>query len=150
MESSVTSSLTFSPLWARLRGHGQLWHRTSIVALERILRDGALVPNIGQLPNTFGQSQVSYSRHLGAVSLFDFDTADVPDIIEHEWKWGEVLATRLPATVLIRIMRDALDRTKLLLPTEISDGDRRLDPLPGDIRRMRMVIPAVEALHIGR
>jgi hypothetical protein len=60
-----------------------------------------------------------------------------------------VLTNRLPAGVLIRIQREGLDRAKLLLPTEISQGDCRLDALPDDIRRMRMVIPAVEALHIG-
>lgn len=60
-----------------------------------------------------------------------------------------VLTTKLPAGVLIRIRRDALDRTKLLLPPEILRGDQRLDPLPDDIRRKRMFIPAVEALHIG-
>lgn len=143
------SSLANSPLWARLRGHGQFWHRTSLSSLEGVLREGAIVPNAGQFPTTFGQSKASYSRHLGAISMFDFDTADEPYIFEHEWKWGEVLATRLPAAVLIRIRRDALDRTKLLLPTEIFLDDPRLDALPTHIRKGRMVIPAVEALHIS-
>jgi hypothetical protein len=113
------------------------------------LRDGQIVPNRGQFEPTFPQSKGSYARHLSAVSLFDFDTADEPYIFEHEWKWGTVLTSRLPAGVLIRIRREELDRGNLLLPTEISQGDHRLDTLPDDIRRMRMVIPAVEALHIG-
>jgi hypothetical protein len=149
MESPVTPSPPFLPLWARLRGHGHLWHRTSLPSLENILRDSEIVPNMGQLQPTYGQSQVSYARHLSAVSLFDFDTADEPYIFEHEWKWGMVLTGQLPAGVLIRIRREAVDRANLLLPTEISGGDHRLDTLPKEIRKMHMVIPAVEALHIG-
>jgi hypothetical protein len=139
----------FLPLWSQLRGHGHLWHRTSLASLESILRDGQIVPNHGQFEPTFPQSKGSYAHHLSAVSLFDFDTADEPYIFEHEWKWGTVLTNRLPAGVLVRIRREDLDRAKLLLPTEISQEDHRLDALPDDIRRMRMVIPAVEALHVG-
>jgi hypothetical protein len=98
---------------------------------------------------TYSQSKISYSRHLEAVSLFDFDTEDETRIFEHEWKWGTVLMKELPAGVLICIRRTALDRSKLLLPAEISRGDQRIESLPDDIKRMRMVIPAVEALHIG-
>ena len=46
--------------------------------------------------------------------------------------------------------REALDREKLLLPTEITRGDPRLAPLTDEIRQMRMIIPAVEALYIGQ
>lgn len=99
---------------------------------------------MGQLHPTYGQSKVSYACHLRAVFLFDFDTADAPDIFEHELKWAGLLAG-----VLIRIRRDALDRAKLLLPTEISLDDHRLDTLPDEIRQGYMAIPGVEALHIG-
>jgi hypothetical protein len=146
---SMPPSADFLPLWTRLRGHGYLWHRTALPSLERILGDGKIVPNTGQLATTFGQSKVSYSRHLGAVSLFDFDTSDEQYIFEHEWKWGSVLTGYLPAGVLIRIRSDALERANLLLPANVSGGDPRLDSLPDEIRRMHMVIPAVEALHIG-
>jgi hypothetical protein len=118
-------------------------------ALESIFRDGKIIPNIGHLPETHGQSKISYGRHLGAVSLFDFDTADEQYILEHELIWGTVLTGRLPAGVLIRIRREALDRTRLLLPTEIPGGEYRLEILPDGIKRTRIIIPAVEALHIG-
>jgi len=150
MEMSDALGPAFLPLWARLRGHGHLWHRTSLRSLQGILRDGAIVPNLGQLPQTFGQSKVSYSRHLSAVSLFDFDTEDQGRIFEHAWKWITVLIARLPGTAVVRIRRNALDSTRLLLPAEIARGDPRLDPLTDEIRRMRMVIPAVEALYIDR
>src|SRR5262249_34947248 len=108
-----------------------------------------IVPNAGRFPVTHSQSAVSYSRHLGAISLFDFDTSDEKYIFEHEFKWQTVLTERLPAGVLICISREALEPPKLLLPAEISRGDRRLDVLPDEIRRMRMCIPAVEALYLG-
>jgi hypothetical protein len=150
METPDAPNPAFLPLWARLRGHGHLWHRTSRLSLQGILRDGAIVPNLGQLPQAFGQLKVSYSRHLGAVSLFDFDTEDESKIFEHEWEWGTVLIAKLPGGVVIRIQRNALDQTKLLLPTEITCGDPRLAPLSDEIRQMRMVIPAVEALYTDR
>jgi len=150
METLDTPSPAFLPLWARLRGHGYVWHRTSLSALPGILRDGAIVPNHGQLPTTFSQSEGSYSRHLGAVSLFDFDTEVESRIFDQKWKWARVLIARLPGTVVIRIRRDMLDRTKLILPTEITCGDPRLAPLTDEIRQMRMVIPAVEALYMDR
>jgi hypothetical protein len=148
MESPVALSPGFRQLWDRLRGHGHLWHRTPIPSFERILHDQKIVPNIGQLPVTFGQSKVSYAWHLNAVSLFDFDTAD-ERVIFGRCEWESVLLNASHAGVLIRIRRDALDRTKLLLPTEIAHGDSRLDPLRDDIRQGRMFLPEVEALHIG-
>jgi hypothetical protein len=144
------ASLEFLPLWARLRGHGHLWHGTSPESLDAILRDGQITPNIGQFPSTFPQSKVSYSRHMCAISLFDFDTENESLIFDQEFKWGSVLIASLPATkALIRINREALDRTNLLVPIEISQRDRRLDCLPDDVRKMQMYIPCVEALHIG-
>lgn len=108
------------------------------------------MPNVGQLPYSYGQSKVSYSRHLSAVSLFDFDTADEAFVFDQEWKWGTVLFKSLPdIAVAIRIRRKALDPTKLLLPNEISKGDARLASLPDGIRKMGMCIPDVEALHLG-
>lgn len=150
MENDPGPCPAFLPLWARLRGHGHLWHRTSLPSLENILRDGEIVPNAGQLRPTYCQSKIGHAWHLGAVSLFDFDTANEEFIFEHHWKWETVLIGQLPsAWVLIRIRREALDSSKLLLPTQVSSGDHRLDALPDEIRRARMFIPTVEALHIG-
>lgn len=140
---------TFATLWGILRSHGYVWHRTTLPSFEAIMRDEQIVPNSGQFPEVFGQSRVSYAWHLNAVSLFDFDTSDEAYIFEHEFKWGSVLTKRFPAGVLIGMRRDALDPGRLLLPADILANDARLDVLPEKIRRGRMVIPAVEALHIG-
>jgi hypothetical protein len=143
MESSDPAEVAPS-LWlqlrSRLRGHGHLWHRTSLPSLAGILRDGEIVPNTGQLSATFRESECSYGRHLGAVSLFDFDSSDESYIIYQQSIWVNVLTQYPYATVLICIHRDALDRSKLILPTEV----KPLDP------EGRTYMPGVEALHIGR
>jgi hypothetical protein len=141
---------SFVPLWALLRGHGHLWHRTTLPALEGIFREKAILPNRGEFPNTFCQSKVSYSRHLKAVSLFDFDTATEQRISEHRRKWMDVLVANMPRVdILIRIAREALDRNRLVLPDEVSGDDVRLNALCEKVRKMRMYLPGVEALHIG-
>lgn len=151
MESSPTFGSECPELWARLRDRCWLWHSTSIGALDRILSDGAIHPNSGQLRDTFPEFKDSYARHLGAISLFDFATENETSIFEHEWKWRSVLfggGRRLAA--LIRLKSCALDATKLLLSSDLIEGrDPRFDVLPDDIRRRRMWIPAVEAIHIG-
>lgn len=147
MELPDTQSLLLSQLGTRLRGHGHLWHRTSLKSLEGILRAGAIVPNIGQLPETFPQSNGSYSRYLNGVSLFDFDTSNERNIFDSEWAWQSVLINNL--SVLIRIRRDALDRAKLKLPSEISSSVECVNEPTGTNERVRMLIPAVEAIHIG-
>jgi hypothetical protein len=88
-------------------------------------------------------------RHLGAVSLFDFDASDESCIFENEFTWGSVLTQQLPARVLIRIRREALEQANLLLPADISRGDPRLGPLPDHIAEKGMYLRGVEALHIG-
>lgn len=142
LQSPFTPNLEFLPLWERLRGHGHLWHRTSLPCLESILHDRKIVPNKGQFPNTYPQSQGSYGRHLGAVSLFDFDSESEPSVLQHVHDFGF-------NGVLIRIQRDALERANLMLPNEISHRDHPIDTLSADIVQGCTFIPAVEALHIG-
>jgi hypothetical protein len=97
-------------LWTQLRGDEHLWHQTSLPALEVILRDQQIIPNTGQLPVTYPQSRNGYAWHLGAVSLFDFDTSDEQRALEEiEIKWSK------PVEVLIGVQRDVLERDKLLL-----------------------------------
>jgi hypothetical protein len=151
MESLPTFGAECPDLWARLRDRSWLWHTTSLHALARILSDGAIRPNTGQLRDTFHQSGISYSRHLNAVSLFDFATEDEAYIFDHEEKWRSVLFRQMRGSaVLIRVRSGALDATALLSPSDLQNGnDPRLDALRQDIRRGRMFLPAVEALHIG-
>ncbi|CAK0759875.1 putative ASCH domain-containing protein [uncultured Gammaproteobacteria bacterium] len=125
----------FSSLWTQLHGHGHLWHCTSLKSLESILRDRKIVPNEGQFPATYSQSNASLGRRIGAVSLFDFDTEAESSVREHIWDYTL-------RGVLIRIWRDALDQTKLLLPSQVGK-------LASEYGQADINIPYVEALHRG-
>jgi hypothetical protein len=136
----------YERLQESLREAGYLWHRTSLPSLQRILQDSALVPNGGQFDVTYPQSLNSFARMLPAVALFDFETLDKATIADREFAWAGVLVGNLPG-VLIRIDRAVLDSERLLLPSHITEGDRRLDSLAN--KEELMVIPDVEALHLG-
>lgn len=125
----------------RLRGQGHLWHRTCLSSIDGILRDGRIFP-VGQIEPSCTQSQNSCARHLGAVSLYDFDTESESRVSEH------IFSYKLTG-VLIRIRRDVLDSASLLLPEQILKGKHPIDTVPPEIRAKWMVIPAVEAVHIG-
>lgn len=134
--------------WHGLRGTGALWHRTTLAALPLILQDGEITPNRGQFVREFGQADVSYGRYLGGVSLLDYDSETEERIEEHDWKYN--IVARMPPQVLIKIRREALVEQRLLLPAVMSAGtDPRLDALPDDIRRMRMYVPAIEAIYLA-
>jgi hypothetical protein len=141
MESPVTPSPAFLPLRARLRGHGHLWHRTSLPSLEDILRSGEIVPNTGQFPSTYTQSEHSYARYIGAVSLFDFDTASEAEFETRRYDYSR-------GDVFIRIRRDALDQ-KMLSRAEDKLTDPRLDTLSDKDKHKLVCIPYLEVLHIG-
>jgi hypothetical protein len=56
----------------------------------------------------------------------------------------------MPPQVIIELSRSSLAPSRLLLPADMTTGtDPRLDALPPEIRRGRMYVPAVEAIHIG-
>lgn len=135
--------------WRLLRGKSAVWHRTSLAGLTAILRDREIKPNTdGRFDREYGQSDISYARHLEGVSLLDFDSETEARIEEHVDKYG--LISSLPAQVIIEISRSSLEPSRLLLPAVMTTGtDPRLDALPPEIRRARMYVPAVEAVHIG-
>lgn len=135
-------------LWKLLHGHEALWHRTTVAGLEGIHRDGQITPNTGQFVSEYGQARVSYSRHLGGVSLLDFDSECVERIRDHDGKY--TLVRPMPPRIFIKIRRSDLEQSRLLLPADLTaNTDRRLDVLSDKIRRMRMYVPAIEAIYLG-
>lgn len=116
LEHIEESRQNLSPIFPILRGHGSLWHRTSVCNLKSILESGAILPNDGRFPYTYPQSRSCYSFHLGAISIFDFDTRSEIEIYRHAWKWASFLADQGTATVLIRLDRTKLEKDKLILP----------------------------------
>lgn len=135
--------------WRLLRGKGALWHRTSLTGLAGILQDGEIRPNTdGRFDCDYGQSDISYARHIGGVSLLDFDSETETRITEHADKY--TLIGSMPPQVIIELACSSLEPSRLLLPAVITEGiDARLDALPLEIRKARMYVPAVEAIHIG-
>lgn len=135
--------------WHSLRGKNALWHRTSLVALRAILQDGDIRPNTdGRFDREYGQSDISYARHIDGVSLLDLDSETETRIEEHVDKY--TLISSMPPQVIIELSRDAVEPSRLLLPAVMTKGtDPRLDALPIEIRKARMYVPAVEAIYIG-
>lgn len=135
--------------WRSLRGKNALWHRTSLVALGAILQDGEIRPNTdGRFDREYGQSDISYARHIDGVSLLDLDSETEARIEEHVDKY--TLISSMPPQVIIELSRDTVEPSRLLLPAVMTKGtDSRLDALPIEIRKARMYLPAVEAIHIG-
>jgi hypothetical protein len=125
-------------LWGLLRGQGHLWHRTSVAALDGILRDHEITPNKGQFEITTPQSKASYACRVSAVSLFDFDTASDEDFETHQYDYW-------CGNVFIRIRRDALDPTKLRRAEDIWAEEMLSD----EDKHKLVCIPCLEVLHIG-
>jgi hypothetical protein len=125
-------------LWGLLRGQGHLWHRTSVAALDGILRDQEITPNTRQFETTTSQSEASYARRMFAISLFDFDTASDEDFETHQYDYWR-------GDVFIRIRRDALDPAKLRRAEDIWAEEM----LPDEDKHKLVRIPYLEVLHIG-
>jgi hypothetical protein len=125
-------------LWGLLRGQGHLWHRTSIAALDGILRDHEITPNTGQFVATTSQSGASFARRMGAVSLFDFDAASEEDFMTHRCDYW-------CGNIFIRICRGALDPAKLRRAENIWAEET----LPDEDKHKLVLIPHLEVLHIG-
>jgi hypothetical protein len=67
---------------------GRVFHVTTRDAYARIRSDGAIKPNRnGELGFTFGQSEFSYFRNRGCVSLFDLRTATPEQVEDSLWKY---------------------------------------------------------------
>jgi hypothetical protein len=133
-------------IYARLRQPGCLWHSTPAPNAIGIIRSGEITPNCGQFTDTFPQSQVSWSRRLGGVSLFDCDGVSDEEFEVHHTDYK--ILTSVPGRVLIKIDRNALDPANLITPRQFraSPPDPRLGGEPVG-RHMR--VPYLEAVHLG-
>jgi hypothetical protein len=136
-------------IFNELRGQGALWHRTSIEALHAILGSSGIKPNDGAFKDTYPQSEYSYGRRFGAVSLFDFDTEPVERVLWEEHKWGQFLVDRGELTVLIRLDRGLLSGDgRLKLPADIAASPGPMIDYP-DGKAPAYVMPVVEAFYHG-
>lgn len=134
--------------WKLLSDPSTFLHKSTLGGLKSILSAQQIVPNMGQFAPQFGQSDISYSRWLGGVSLLDLTTETDERIQEHVDKY--TLFGSGPARPFIKIRRAVLDRTRVLLPPDLTaKTDPRLRQMRRAVLRMCMYVPAVEAIHIG-
>lgn len=143
------------PVWGELRGG--LWHSTGSHRFRQILASGEIQPSPDLPPHEFRWAALgtTYTRSIGAVSLFDFAEADwewlldesIPKVMPANC-WGQFLraptdqmaADQWTATVWLRVERS-------LLPGFIHWRDIQADWQAGGPARKWM--PRIEACHKG-
>lgn len=79
------------------------FHCTSIDGLSSIMKTRTILPNDGNRPFTFGQSENSYAVYKKAISLFDFNDYDT-NVIECELR--KCWFIHKPVTMIILLDRD--------------------------------------------
>ena len=121
-------------LWASLRPG--LWHSTPPTRFAEILADGEIRPGGGERGNVY---RGSFAASIGAVSLFDFESASEDDALGTFQKWSTHLcAPHARLTVWIKLSRDRLPGRLIL-----ADEGRKLALGKG------LWYPRVEACHVG-
>lgn len=137
------------PILDVLRGRGRLWHRTSVSSLRAILESSGIEPNLGQFEVTYPQSRSSHGRNLQAVSLFDFDTEPLDEILIQSINWRPFLIDRGDATVVVQLDRNKLDHSKLVLPPTIRGKNMPVQKNEAGEEYVPTFIPRVEAWYCG-
>lgn len=132
-----------------LRGHRAVWHRTSLKDLDAILKHGAIEPNDGRFPFSYPQSEKCYARRIGAVSLFDFDSQSLREIILQAHHWAAFLRDKGDLTAWTKIGRERLVGINLMLPGQIRHEDMRVERGGGRPPYIPPYIPRVEAWYKG-
>ena len=134
------------PLVNLLRRPDTYWHRTSLIGLKGIFRTGHIEPNDGRFPHTYGQSRLCMARHLQAVSLFDFNTRPVDEILLRSDRWVQFFSDCGPATFVIELESSALESNLVVAPGVLTHEEMlryKSDGLP----YVPMYLPAVEAWY---
>lgn len=128
------------PVWDQLK-HG-LWHCTSVDRMAGVLEAGAIRPDGGKAgPHYRG----GYCRQIGAVSLFDFDSAREADALRRYSNWAPFLRGHgAPISVWINLDREELRAG--FIP--IADLWARYTASLGT-REPANISPYVEAGHLG-
>jgi hypothetical protein len=116
---------------------GDLFHRTNFEGYRGIREAKQILPNTGQFPYTYPQSEFSYGANIGGVSLFDFTSASDRDCISIHLTWGGFFFDQKPATIVFRMDKEFLSQ-KLI---SNSDAPKLSDP------QYKGYIPFIEAWY---
>ena len=121
-------------LWPMLRPG--LWHRTVPAHFSAILDAGEIKADGGKQGNVY---QGSFAKSVGAVSLFDYESASEEDALGTFQKWSaHRCAPEVRLTVWIGLSRNRLPGSLIL-----ADDVGKLAPGRGNF------YPRIEACHVG-
>jgi hypothetical protein len=135
-EDIASARQALGNLWPMLRPG--LWHSMSPTRYRGILDDGEIRPDGGQAGNVY---KGSVAVSIGAVSLFDFESASEEDALGTYGKWCTHLWADIDIrlTMWIRLKRDLLPG-RLILAKEVAELATR---------ERKNYYPRVEACHLG-
>ena len=94
-----------------------LYHVTSQTGLQGIQHDGFIRSNDGRFESTYEQSDRSYGRYRGFISLFDFETPSERECIKSIYEWESFFFRHQP-TIVIGLNRCELDQELIANDTE--------------------------------
>jgi hypothetical protein len=87
-------------------------HTTNIDGYRGIRRSGKILPNTGDLPYSYSQSEHYYGSSKGWVCLFDFESAREEDYRRNHILWSDFFLSRNPrrgpATIVLNVNRQKL------------------------------------------
>lgn len=124
---------------------GSLRHCTPTSNLLKIYRSGFIEPNIkGRFPNASPNSTHSLARCLNAISLFDFRSRPIEEILIQSMKWRGMFEQQ--NWVVIEINSTALDQTKLIPTWDMSHEEKKRIATGGGIPTH---FPSLEVCYQG-
>ncbi len=133
-EDVASARKTLGNLWPMLRPG--LWHMTVPARFPAILAAGEIKPGGGKQGNVY---QGSFAKSVGAVSLFDFESASEEDALGTFRTWSaHVCSPDDRLTVWIGLSRDRLLPGRLMLADKV-----------GKCGVGKLFYPRVEACHLG-
>ena len=132
-EDVASARETLGNLWPMLRPG--LWHMTVLARFPAIFAAGKIKPDGGKQGNIY---QGSFAKSIGAVSLFDFESASEEDALGTFRTWSTHLcAPDHRLTVWIGLSRNRLPG-RLMLADKV-----------GECGVGKLFYPRVEACHLG-
>ncbi len=87
---------------------GGIFHRTNIEGYRGIKNSGKILPNVGQFPYTYPQSEFYFASSRGYVPLFDFTSVRDRDCISIHDTWGGFFFDQEPITIVLRLSKEYL------------------------------------------
>ncbi len=133
-EDVASARETLGNLWPMLRPG--LWHMTVLARFRAILAAGEIKPDGGKQGNVY---QGSFAKSVGAVSLFDFESASEEDALGTFQKWSAHLCAPYDRlTIWIGLSRDRLLPGRLMLADKV-----------GECAVGKLWYPRIEACHLG-